>query len=60
MFEKYDAIFTIGSLARKFYRHQYQSLKLGFLYLYYTYFIYAEKFLHFVSIYLLFTSVIYK
>lgn len=44
MFEKYDAIFTIGSLARKFYRHQYQSLKLGFLYLYYTYFIYAEKF----------------
>lgn len=43
MFGKYDAIFTIGSLACKFYR--YQSLKLGFfLYLYYIYFIYAEKF----------------
>lgn len=56
MFGKYDAIFTIGSLACKFYRHQYQSLKLGFffLYLYYIYFIYAEKFYTlFLFIYLL-------
>lgn len=38
MFGKYDAIFTIGSLACKFYRHQYQSLKLGFFfYIYITY-----------------------
>lgn len=35
MFGKYDAIFTIGSLACKFYR--YQSLKLGFFYIYITY-----------------------
>ena len=55
MFGKYDAIFTIGSLACKFYRHQYQSLKLGFfLYLYYIYFIYVEKFYTlFLFIYLL-------
>lgn len=61
MFGKYDAIFTIGSLACKFYRHQYQSLKLGFFFIFILHIFHlCWKVLHFISIYLPFTSVIYK